>query len=67
MSAFDGLTCKCGHVITDHDRQWDWPSDEGYPRLADDGFWEYVYLCPDCHKWYWRPRIGDDYPEGGGI
>lgn len=64
MSAFDGLTCFCGHEITMGDLQDMWYSDEGYPRLAEDGFWEYVYLCPDCGRHYWRPRIGDDYSDG---
>jgi DNA-directed RNA polymerase subunit RPC12/RpoP len=64
MSAFDGLICKCGHKITLADMQSTWDSDEGYPILAEDGFWEYVYLCPDCGRIYWRPRVGDDYSSG---
>jgi DNA-directed RNA polymerase subunit RPC12/RpoP len=68
MSAFDGLTCKCGHRITAADMKSTWPfpglPDEGYPMLAEDGFWEYIYVCPDCGRTYWRPRIGDDYSGG---
>ena len=66
MSAFDGLICKCGQKI---DRSCmvtsreDW-MDEGYPILADDGFWEYLYRCPKCGRTFWRPRIGDDYSNG---
>jgi hypothetical protein len=64
MSAFDGLLCFCGETVGKDQMILTLEnSDEGYPILADDGFWEYLYICK-CGRQYLRPMIGDDYSSG---
>jgi hypothetical protein len=69
MSAFDGLVCQCGTRIGEKERvQHLEHSDMGYPVLDEEGFWEYLYICPVCGRQYWRPMMGADYSnEGWGI
>lgn len=64
------MRCKrCQERITEDNRVKSMPeSDMGYPILSDDGFWEYLYICPKCGARIWASMPGqDDYPDGGFI